>query len=144
MGILATVTYKKLVLYYYELHCCYVSKTEVCLLCDSILQQRTLLSQHRDFTWNYTLALNGKQYTGSQCREEADIIMYKCSGYRRPFDNAYWAWSDTQNAALKVGYLYGQQTAGGTDVSGWYDLSYADQHGMRSPPQSICFIDVIL
>ena len=66
---------------------CYIDKTTVCLLGDTSLGSANNNTQ-RNYVWNYTVNINGKEYTGTCRIPTLEQIYSKCAGYRRDF--VYW------------------------------------------------------
>ncbi len=145
VGILATVTYKKLVVYYYELHCCYVSKTEVCLLCDQSLTPNMHPSALRNLSWNYDFYLNKKHYTGVCKNISTDILVLKCHNWSSciitsPYGNRAFANNYNIN-----GYGAEFLTYTGTETGGWLGYYYSESYigGYYTYPP-VPAIDIIL
>lgn len=63
---------------------CYIDKTTVCLLGDTSLGEANWSTQ-RNYAWNYSLNINGKDYTGMCKIPTFEQIYSKCAGYMRDF-----------------------------------------------------------
>ena len=75
---------------------CYVDYADditICLLGDTSLGNGDWSTQ-RGYSWNYSLIINGKDYTGICKIPTVEQIYSKCAGYKRDF--YYWTSSDFQ------------------------------------------------
>ena len=87
---------------------CYISKTEICLLGDTSLGN-AIWSTACSYAWNYTVNINGKEYTGVCKIPTLEQIYSKCAGYRRDFN--YWTSTSYDSrgswCVYSGGYVYG-------------------------------------
>ena len=66
---------------------CYIDDTTICLLGDTSLGNANCSTQ-RGYIWNYSIEINGKEYTGTCKIPTHQQIYSKCAGYKRDFN--YW------------------------------------------------------
>lgn len=91
---------------------CYIDKTTIYLLGDVSLGNANCSTQC-GYIWNYSVEINGKEYTGTCKIPTHQQIYSKCAGYRRDFnywlstyynDSYYWyVYKDGSVAAVYTG-----------------------------------------
>lgn len=89
---------------------CYTTKNKICLLGDNSLEKANWTSQC-NYSWNYSVNINGKVYTGTCRIPTLQQIYSECAGYKRDFQ--YWTSTKYSDSRAWRVYIEGNVTDNG-------------------------------